>query len=38
MSIIGLLSIILNIISAILLAHNAKWYKKLIEEIENDRT
>ena len=38
MSIIGLLSIVLNIISAILLAHNAKWYKKLIEEIENDRT
>jgi len=38
MSLIGLLSIVLNIISAILLAHNAKWYKKLIEEIENDRT
>lgn len=37
MSLIGLLSIILNIISAILLAHNAKCYKKLIEEIENDR-
>lgn len=36
MSLIGLISVVLNIISVILLAHNVKWYKKLIEEIEND--
>lgn len=36
MSLIGLLSIVLNIISAILFAYNAKWYKKHAEEIEND--
>lgn len=38
MNVIDLIMIVLNIISAILLAHSAKRYKKLIEEIENDRT
>lgn len=37
MSIIGLLSIVLNIISIVLLALVVKEYRKLIEVIENDK-
>lgn len=36
MSVIGLLSIVLNIIIIILLVLVVKEYKKLTEEIEND--
>lgn len=37
MSVIGLLSIVLNIISIILLVLTVKEYRKLIEVIENDK-
>lgn len=37
MSLIGLLSIVLNIISIVLLAMVVKEYRKLIEVIENDK-